>query len=156
MVFLENLFQLILMLHFLLTFLLVGSMSHHLVCLAGFMRGRFALLKQEKLVLSVSFWSYLAIYIFGCLIYPAFRVYMRYEYFDKALPWATGLFEVKEHWASHGLAILAVCYMLRKNFDPAEDKQKLWLYIPLCLIANIILWYMIITGAYLTHLKGAF
>jgi len=156
MVFLEHLFQPLLLLHFLVTFLLVGSMSHHLVCLVNFMRGRFFQLKREKLMLSIAFWSYLAIYLFGCLIYPAFRVYMRHEYFDTALPWATGLFEVKEHWASHGLIILGSCYILRKYFDPADDKQKLWLYIPLCLTANIILWYVVLAGAYLTHLKGAF
>jgi hypothetical protein len=144
------------MLHFLVTFVLVGSMSHHLFCLVGYMRGRFTLIQREKKMLSILFWSYLVIYIFGCLIYPAFRIYMRYEYFDTTLPWATGLFEVKEHWASHGLAILAFCYILRKNFDPAEDKQKLWLYIPLCIIVNVIVWYNIITGVYLTHLKGAF
>lgn len=80
---------------------------------------------------------------------------MRYHYFDEQLPWATGLFEVKEHWGAVALAMLLVYYFLRKSFQPTAERDKLFLYVPLCFLLNIILWYKIVVGCYLTLLKGS-
>jgi hypothetical protein len=46
---------------------------------------------------------YAATWVLGALIYPAFRILVRYAYLDETLPWATGLFEIKEHAATLGL-----------------------------------------------------
>jgi len=158
MVFLENYFQLILMLHLLTTFFLIGSMTHNLLRVVDYARGRFNRRKQEQRFNSAMFWSYIIVYVQGCLIYPAFRVYMRRDYFDISLGWATGLFEVKEHWGALALAMIAFYYILRKSFDPGEEKDrcKLFLYVSLCFLINFIIWYKTIIGAYLSHLKGAF
>ena len=74
--------------------------------------------------------------------------------FDDKAPWATGLFEVKEHWGALGLAFLVVYYVLRRSFEPDEEKHKLWFYVPLCLLLNVILWYKVVVGCYLALLKG--
>ena len=155
MVFLENYYEILLLVHLFATFVLVGSMTHNLFIVVGYLRGKFGRQKLEQRYVKVSLWAYTTVYVFGALIYPAFGVYIRNPYFEPQFPWATGLFEVKEHWGAVGLAMIFVYYFLRKNFQPAEEKDKLFLYVPLCLILNVILWYKVIVGCYLTVLKGA-
>jgi hypothetical protein len=46
----------------------------------------------------------------GLVIYPPFRVTVRAEVFDVAMPLATGLFEMKEHWLA--LATLVLLYLV--------------------------------------------
>lgn len=116
MVFLETLYLPLLIAHLILTFLLVGSMTHNLLCVKDYVRGKFGRERLELLYLKVSFWSYLAVYALGALIYPAYRIYIRRDYFDPHLPWATGLFEVKEHWGAVGLALFFAYYLLHHEF----------------------------------------
>jgi len=153
-VFLENYYEILLLVHLFATFVLVGSMTHNLLIVVGYVRGKFGRQKLEWLYVRVSLWAYVIVYVIGALIYPAFRIYIRHDFLDPQLPWATGLFEVKEHWGAVGLALLFVYYFLRKSFRPAEEKDKLFLYVALCLLLNIILWYKVIVSCYLTLLKG--
>ena len=154
MVFLENYYELLLIAHLFATFVLVGSMTHNLLIVVGYLRGKFGRQKLEQRYVKVSLWAYITVYVLGTLMYPAYGAHIRHPYFDPQLPWATGLFEVKEHWGAVGLAMLFVYYFLRKSFQPAEEKNKLFLYVSLCFILNVILWYKIIVGCYLTALKG--
>ena len=112
MVFLENFYGLLLLAHLFATFVLVGSMTHNLLIVIGYVRGKFGRQKLELLYVKVSFWAYIIAYVLGVLIYPAFGVYIRGAYFDPQIPWATGLFEVKEHWGALGLALLIVKVVL--------------------------------------------
>jgi len=153
-IFLESVYKFLLLVHLFLTFLLVGCMSHNLLLVWGYLSGRFARKKRELSYARLSFWTYLLVFVSGALIYPYFRVRVRHEYLDAALPWATGLFEVKEHWGAVGLALLGCYYLLRRAFDPETEKEKLYFYVPLCLLLNVILWYKIVVGCYLTILKG--
>lgn len=155
MIFLESAYSFFLLLHLFVTFVLVGSMTHGLFVVIGYLRGKYNRQKLEWLYVRVALWSYVIVYVIGALIYPAYRIYMRQQYFDPQLPWATGLFEVKEHWGAVGLAMFFVLYLLRKNLRPAENKDKLWLYVPLCFLLNIIVWYKVVVGCYLTLLKGS-
>ena len=155
MVFLEDFYELLLLGHLFATFVLVGSMTHNLLIVLGYLRGKFGRQKLEWFHVKVSFWTYIIVYVLGALCYPAFRVYIRGTYFDAQLPWATGLFEVKEHWGAIGLALFFVYYFLRKNFEPESEKEKLYLYVPLCFLLNLILWYKVIVGCYLSLLKGS-
>lgn len=154
MVFLENFYEILLLAHLFATFVLIGSMTHNLLCVVNYLRGRFGRGELEWLYVRVSLWAYIIAYVIGALIYPAYRVYIRHHYFDPQLPWATGLFEVKEHWGAVGLALLFVYYFLRKSFRPGSEKEKLFLYVPLCFLLNLILWYKVIVGCYLSLLKG--
>lgn len=154
MVFLEKFYVVLLLAHLFATFILLGSMTHNLLIVFKYARGEFGREKREQYFGKIAFWTYTFIYTTGALIYPAFRVYMRHDYFDSELPWATGLFEVKEHWGAIGLALFVVYYFLRKNFQPAEEREKLFLYVPLCLLLNVIVWYMTVAGCYLSLLKG--
>jgi hypothetical protein len=129
-------------------------MTHNLLIVLGYLRGKFGRQKLEQRYVRWSLWSYTFVYVVGALIYPAFRIYRRRDLFDPELPWATGLFELKEHWGALGLAMLFVYYFLRKSFKPSEEKEKLFLYVPLCLLLNVILWYKVVVGCYLSLLKG--
>jgi amino acid transporter len=155
MVFLEGAYSFLLLVHLFVTFVLVGSMTHGLLIVIDYLRGKFNRQKLEWLYVRVALWSYVIVYVIGALIYPAYRIYIRHNYFDPQLPWATGLFEAKEHWAVVGMAMFFVYYFLRKNLQPAEEKDKLWLYVPLCFLLNIIVWYKVVVGCYLTILKGS-
>lgn len=155
MVFLEDYYEILLLLHLFGTFVLVGSMTHQLLIVIAYLRGKTGKQKLEWLYVRVSLWAYAIVYVIGALIYPAYRVYMRRDYFDPQLPWATGLFEVKEHWGAVGLALLCAIYLLRRHFDPKTERDKLFLYVPLVFLMNIILWFKIIVGCYLTLLKGS-
>jgi len=154
MVFLEDFYEIMLLIHLFATFVLVGSMTHNLLIVVGYLRGKFGRQKLEWLYVRVSLWAYVIVYVIGALIYPAFRVRIRPD-FDQDIPWATGLFEVKEHWGAVGLALFFVYYFLRKSFQPNSEKEKLFLYVPLCFLLNIILWYKVIVSCYLTLLKGS-
>ena len=155
MVFLEDFYEPLLLAHLFATIVLVGSMTHNLLCVVGYLRGKFGRQRLEQLYVKVSFWAYIIVYLLGILIYPAYKIHIRQTYFDPQLPWATGLFEVKEHWGAVGLGLFFVYYFLRRSFRPDSEKEKLFLYVPLCLLLNIILWYKVIVGCYLTLLKGA-
>jgi amino acid transporter len=155
LVVLENWYGFLLLVHLFATFVLVGSMTHNLLCVVGYLRGRFDRQKLEELYVTVSLWAYVVVYLVGALIYPAYRIYIRAAHFDPQLPWATGLFEVKEHWGAVGLALLFVYYFLRKSFAPAQEREKLFFYAPLCFLLNVIVWYKVIIGCYLTILKGS-
>ena len=155
MVFLENFYNILLLAHLLVTFVLIGSMTHNLLCVIGYLQGKFNRQKIELFYAKVSFWSYIIVYIFGVLIYPAYGAYIRHGYFDQQLPWATGLFDVKEHWGAIGLGLFFAYYFLRKSFRPDDQKEKLFLYVPLCFLLNLILWYKVIIGCYLSVLRGS-
>jgi len=155
-VFLENYYELLILLHLFATFVLVGSMTHNLLIVLGYLGGKFNKRRLELFYAKVGLWTYTIVYIFGALVYPAFRVYIRGGDlgFDENLRWATGLFEIKEHWGALGLAFFFVYYLLRRTFDPQAEKEKLFFYVPLCILLNVILWYKTIVGCYLSLLKG--
>ncbi len=76
--------------------------------------------------LSLTKWgivTYVASFVLGLLIYPVFRVKVRAEYFDSSLPWATGIFEIKEHLASIGLFIVLALALYYYAFQ-IQDSQK--------------------------------
>jgi len=153
-VFLEEYYNLLVVAHLLATFVLVGAMTHNLLIVLKYVRGKFGRKKLEYFYVKVSLWAYVVVYALGALAYPAFRINTRAALFDKSLPWATGLFEVKEHWGALGLAFFFVYYLLRRSFEPDQEKHKLYFYVPLCLLLNLILWYKTIIGCYLALLKG--
>ena len=154
-VFLAKYYNLLVVLHMLATIVLVGAMTHNLlIVVRGYLRGKFGRKKLEYYYVKVSLWAYIIVYVLGALAYPAFRINTRAALFDETIPWATGLFEVKEHWGALGLAFFVVYYLVRRSFEPDVEKHKLYFYVPLCVLLNVILWYKVVVGCYLALLKG--
>jgi hypothetical protein len=154
-VFLESLYPVLLLAHLGATVVLIGAMTHNLGCVYGYMKGRFGRRHLEKRYAKWLFWSYLAAYVLGGLVYPAYKAYISYPGFRLETPWAKGLFEAKEHWAVFGLLMAAGYYYLRRNFEPQKDRAKLALYVPLCFLLNVAVWYVLIAGCWLVMLKGS-
>ena len=124
MVFLENFYSFLLLVHLFATFVLVGSMTHNLFCVRDYLRSKFNRQKLEQLYVKVSLWAYVIVYVIGALIYPAFRVHIRPD-FDKELPWATGLFEVKEHWGRCRIGIVFRVLFSAQKLQAHRRKGKI-------------------------------
>lgn len=86
MVFLENFYEILLLVHLFATFVLVGSMTHNLLIVIGYVRGKFGRQKLEWLYVRVSLWAYTIVYVIGVLIYPAYGARIPHPYFDPKLP----------------------------------------------------------------------
>ena len=149
-VFLEEYYNLLVVLHLLATFVLVGAMTHNLLIVLRYVRGKFGRKKLEYFYVKVSLWAYVVVYALGALAYPAFRINTRMRLFDENMPWATGLFEVKEHWGALGLALFVVYYLLRDYRDIArtlkEPRKQIYaalFLIPIALFFLLSFWKVI-------------
>jgi hypothetical protein len=154
MIFLESFYRPLLAAHMIASIVLVSLTIHILICIVAYCRGSFSRKSIEGKFAAASMWVYVAVFTIGALIYPTFRVRIRAEYFDKVIPWAKALFEIKEHSAAIGLALMIAAYLLRKNFDPQLEKEKLWFYASLWTLINIILFYQMFCGSYLVTLRS--
>ncbi|MEM1093876.1 MAG: hypothetical protein AAGJ10_04675 [Bacteroidota bacterium] len=140
-------------LHFLAVIVLAGSQTHNLVLVWGYWRGRFRI-PLEKRYVPIAFWSYVAVVVFGMIVYPLFRVEVRAAYFDPSLPWATGLFEIKEHVVGVGLGLFAAYVGMSRTLNPKADRRGLVLYTVLAVLLYLISWYALTAGFYLTTLRS--
>ena len=105
----------------------------------------------NKLVLLGSL-GFVFTWILGILVYPVFRVAVRAANFDPNIPWATGIFEIKEHISSIGLlAALALLFLaFRKQFTPETKK----LYAFLLVVTLIVTLLTMAVGFILTGLDS--
>jgi len=137
--------------HLLLGVLLLGAVTHHAWLLA---RGNFQ--DRTRQVRRYAFWASLAYtlcLLWGIWVYPAFRVYVRAAYQDTQAPWATGLFEIKEHWAALGLAVLPFYYLSSRSLKTLDATTLRWHAVSASWLA-IIAWYSFVLGAFLMDMKG--
>jgi hypothetical protein len=147
--------KLLLLLHTAAAIVCLGSITHNLVMIVNYWRGQFRRVALEKLYVKVSFIAFLCTYLLGGIgLYPAFRYQVRYLYFDSALPWATGLFEIKEHWGALALAIFIVYYLLSRSIQPSADNPLTKVYILLGVLLTIIIWYAAIVGFLLVSYRS--
>ncbi len=94
---------------------------------------------------------YVAAFGLGSTLYPTFRTTAR-VHFDSHLPWATALFEVKEHLASMNLALVVLIVAIGPTLWSSDKKAwraGKWL----TGTSAAILWYSGLTGAVLTLLR---
>jgi hypothetical protein len=155
MIFLEPIANFLLFLHLAASFVLAGSMAHNLILVVGYCRGNFEKQKVEQLYVKISFWAYNSAFLLGALVYPTFRIRARAEYLDSLRPAVSGLFEIKEHWGSIGLALMFAYYLMSTRLSPQKESAKLFFfYVPLCFMLNIVVLYLIYSGYYVTTVKG--
>jgi hypothetical protein len=153
-VFLERLFPVLILLHLGATVFMLGAMTHQAFCVAGYLKGRYGRRALER---QYGVWflrAYAVVYLIGMLAYPAYKVHIDAAHFRPNVPWATGLFEVKEHWAVLGLAMVLGMVWLRRHFDPKKDREKMALYAPLCFLTNAVVWYVVIASCLVAMVKG--
>ena len=145
----------LLLLHTTAAMVCLGAITHNLVMVVGYLRGKFRRTQLEKLYVTVSFIAFLCAYLLGGIgLYPAFRVEVRHAYFDSLLPWATGLFEIKEHWASLALALFIVYYLMRRRLEPGAGNPLTKVYAVLGILLTLIIWFSAIVGLVLVSYRS--
>ncbi|GMV92705.1 MAG: hypothetical protein AMXMBFR82_24830 [Candidatus Hydrogenedentota bacterium] len=68
--------------------------------------------------------AYLSSVVLGGLIYPTFRIHVRYLLFDPAIPWATGLFEIKELLATVGVIPILGIVAFSRHLDARVPEHR--------------------------------
>lgn len=133
---------------------LLGASTHNVAAVCGLLKGRTDRLRLEKLFAAVAFYSFLICFVIGSVIYPAFRWYVRAEYFDASLPWATGLFEIKEHLLSLAFVIGLGQFLLSRRIDFEKDREFLPLYAFFTAVFWAVAVYAAVSGALLVILRS--
>ncbi len=147
----ERLAQVNVIVHLLTGLVLIGAVTHHLWLVV---RGRG--ITHAKAIRRFSFWaavSYLTCFAWGCFIYPAYRYYVRFLVQDERAPWATGLFEIKEHWLALGLALLPF-YLVTSRSVKDLDKRERWFHYAAVVAMAVVVWYSFVLGAVVVDLRG--
>jgi hypothetical protein len=104
----------LLILHGLVGVALLGAITHQLVSVLrrrttrnGTFLDRYTGVTQMTFTTAVVS-LYVAGLVLGAVIYPSYRLDVRIPFEEMSLKWAIGLFELKEHFAGIGLAVLPV------------------------------------------------
>lgn len=153
-VFLQAQGKLLLILHALLAILLLGSMTHNALITVRYLWGNFSRVRLEKRYVQVAFIAYLLTFTLGALIYPNYRYYVRDRYFDLHMPWASHLFDIKEHWAAIGLALFIAFFLFSRELNPRTDRHWLFFYVFLSLTLTLIVWFDLISGLLLSSYRS--
>jgi hypothetical protein len=89
--------------------------------------------------------------IIGAVIYPAYRLNARIPFEEMSLGWAVGLFELKEHFAGIGLALLPMyAYTWRNEAGESHRRDR----IALTLLLTFIVWWDFVIGHVLNNIRG--
>ena len=147
----------LLFLHLVAAACVTGSAIHLAIRVFLNLSGQKAKLRQERLYARLLLISYSICFLLGALIYPTYRVRVRAEFLDAALPWTIGLFEIKEHFASVGMVAVVGTWILSRcqphPFEPEGMKLRT-LYVGLLSIAMAVIGYNVVAGWYLTTLRA--
>ncbi len=153
MVIFESISRVLLFLHLIAAACVLGSAIHLAIRVCGYCRGRVIKVDQEKLYAKLLVISYSICYLLGAMVYPAFRVNVRADYLDRQLPWATGLFEIKEHFATIGLIAAIATWLISRSLGRSIVRKWLPLYASVIAVVLLTLIYNVWSGWYLVVLK---
>lgn len=150
----ESISKLLLFLHLGAAVVALASSIHLLSRLTRALRGQFV--AQSNLHARILTVSYTATMLLGGLVYPTFRVRVRHDYLDATLPWATGLFEVKELWAALALLPAVIVWLLLRTIDirSREHRPCAYVCIGLTVYVLMVLSFNAWAGWYLGTLKS--
>jgi|ERR1700722_4463075 hypothetical protein len=147
----------LLILHGLVAVALLGAITHQSVSLfrrrqvrSGSFVDRYTGVSQKTFTIAV-LCLYPAGLILGAIIYPAYRLNVRIPFEEMSLGWAVGLFELKEHFAGIGLAILPMyAHTWRQEFTESYHHDR----IALTLLLTVIVWWDFLVGHVLNNIRG--
>lgn len=145
---------LLLLLHGLSAMLLLGAVTHQAFALwlpAGGQRpGWWRALRAvhpERYVRAVVLLFCLTV-LLGAINYLRFRVFVRAEFLDAHVPWATGLFEIKEHAAAIGLAVLPAYWWVWREPEAAGARRAL------TTLLTVNAWWGFLIGHVVNNVRG--
>ena len=149
----------LLMLHVLLSVVLIGAITHQAL---SFWKPHAAsgrhILTSFRAVRSTAYTNTIAILyvltsIGGSIVYPTYVLDAKKPLTDMNLNLAIGAFEVKEHLAMIGIAILPAYVAYWRK---AENGQELFTRKALTLMVAAFVWWNFVVGHVLTDLRGIF
>jgi hypothetical protein len=91
---------------------------------------------------------FVATALLGAFCYPPFRAQVRTTYLDAQAPWATGLFEIKEHAAALALALLPAYWAAWREPSAPEGRRALTTFL------TAAAWWNFIVGHVVNNLRG--
>ena len=147
----------LLILHALVGVSLLGAITHQLVSMyrrrtvrTGSLIDRYTGVNQQVFVIAVV-WLYVVQVLLGSAIYPAYRLNVRIPFEEMFLFKSVGEFELKEHFAGIGLALLPLYYWLwRPQHADSHRRDRLAIT---SLLASIVWWDFLI-GHILNNIRG--
>lgn len=156
MIILEPCAKPLLFLHLVSAVVCLAASVHLALRLIQRLRARRVSMRSVRLHAKIVASAYLLSFVLGALVYPTFRVRVRHDYFDPELPWATAMFEMKEHCAALGLvpSLLLLVIALRFDFGVPRDRVWLPLFCAVLGAVTLILCYNACAGWYLSSLRS--
>jgi hypothetical protein len=140
--------RLLLVLHALTAMALLGASTHLVVVKVLRWRGR----PRERLEQTYARLIpplFVAAFALGLAMYPQFRVAVRAHFLDAQQPWASNLFDFKEHLMALGLPMALGLFFLARKGEAVR---------PLTDLFAVTLWLMVlwsaVSGLVITRVRG--
>ncbi len=147
-VFLSGAARPLLVLHALTAMALLGASTHLVIVKILRWRGR-GRPRQEQLYSRLIAPLFVVAYGLGLILYPHFRVNLRAGYLDANQPWASNLFDFKEHLVSLGLPLALALFFLARRGPQAR---------PFADLCAVVVWAMVlwssVSGLIVTSVRG--
>ena len=145
---------LLLLPHGLSAMFLLGAVTHQALALWLPERGRpsgwwhsLRAVHPERYVRAVVFLFCLTL-LLGAANYLRFRVFVRAEYLDVHAPWATGLFEIKEHAAAIGLTVLPAYWLVWRESSSSSARRAF------TTLLAAVTWWNFVVGHIVNNVRG--
>jgi len=153
-VFLDGHARLLLVLHAVIGFALLGACTHQAVVGIGLLRGRAHLGRLARIYSRVIGAAFVAAFAVGLLMYPHFRYHVRALFLDRYEPWASNLFDMKEDLLGLGLPLALALFFVGRRLDPERERAAA----PFFAVLSVSLWALVafgvISGVIVTSVRG--
>lgn len=133
---------------------LLGAATHHVREMRHYLRGRFDRAPLEKTYARVVALAYVATFALGAIVYPSYRYHVRGLWLDRFAPFYSGLFDVKEVFASLTLVVALALGALSLTFKPAEEAWLVRVYAAMSLLVCAVAWLDAIAGVLVGSVRG--
>lgn len=153
-IFLYGARRLLLVLHAAGSMLLVGASTHHALHMRHYLREKFVRVEQEKRWAKVVSIAYVFTFVIGALLYPTYRYHVRGLYLDRYAPTYSGLFDVKEVYASLTLVVAIGLGALAFVLQPAREKWLVRMYAVMSFLVCGVVWLNVVLGLIVTSVRG--
>jgi hypothetical protein len=151
--FLAGLARLLVVVHAAAAIVLVGATTHHALVALGYLRGVFKV-RLGRIYAATIAVTWMITFGLGLLAYPTFRYTVRALYLDRYEPWASDLFDMKEHAAALGIPLALGAFALSRVLEPKTDRSITRLYAAIATLLAAIVWFDVIAGLLITMAKG--
>src|SRR5580698_8688699 len=147
--FLAGLARLLVVVHAAAAIVLVGATTHHALVALGYLRGVFKV-RLGRIYAATIAVTWMITFGLGLLAYPTFRYTVRALYLDRYEPWASDLFDMKEHAAALGIPLALGAFALSRVLEPKTDRSITRLYAAIATLLAAIVWFDVIAGLLIT------